>query len=334
MSEQSAAHAGKHEGSWDSAFYRFAEGIRSLTHGAVNYKILYAMVGTNGRYVNHSNALVRKRTAAAFSRLIHSSRYADDLRESYRKDGEVFTHAAAELLDELRRTSGSDDEVLMEALLGILMDGVQQGLINEQRSGRADVNRIRLRRELSALSVWCHAARAAGELPLEELLAAMFHLLAFGRLDERFSRTLLDTTPDETPALAEAAKTPAPPVEEACLIRVQDDRSAPLDGIWRVDADRPFSIGRYTDCDAIEADPLVSRLHCRVYRMGDAWYVEDAHSSHGTRVLRGDTAATSTVVFDSATAPSPVFQLSFGDRIELAGRVTYWFRSLATRGFN
>lgn len=81
--------AAKHESSWDSAFYRFAEGIRSLSRGAINYKILYALVGTNGRYVNHSNALVRKRTAAAFSRLIHSSRYADDLRESYHRDDEV-----------------------------------------------------------------------------------------------------------------------------------------------------------------------------------------------------------------------------------------------------
>ena len=36
--------AAKHESSWDSAFYRFAEGIRSLSRGAINYKILYALV--------------------------------------------------------------------------------------------------------------------------------------------------------------------------------------------------------------------------------------------------------------------------------------------------
>ena len=164
-------------------------GIRSLSRGAVNYKILYALVGTNGRYVNHSNALVRKRTAAAFSRLIHSSRYADDLRESYHRDDEVFSYAASELVEELRRTSEQDDAAIMDALLGTLMDGVQQGLLNEQLSGRMDVSRMRLRRELGALSAWCHAAKVGGEIPLEELVAAIFHLLAFGRLDERFART-------------------------------------------------------------------------------------------------------------------------------------------------
>lgn len=325
--------AAKHESSWDSAFYRFAEGIRSLSRGAINYKILYALVGTNGRYVNHSNALVRKRTAAAFSRLIHSSRYADDLRESYHRDDEVFSYAASELVEELRRTSEQDDAAIMDALLGTLMDGVQQGLLNEQLSGRMDVSRIRLRRELGALSAWCHAAKVGGEIPLEELVAAIFHLLAFGRLDERFARTLFDATPAEGAQDDVLANEPEfDRVGDACLIRVRDDRSAPLDGIWRVRADEPFTIGRYTDCDAIEADPLVSRLHCRIYCDDGTWYVEDTHSCHGTRVLRGDSAASSTVVFDSEQSESPVYKLAFGDRIELAGRVMYWFRSLAMRG--
>ena len=97
---------------------------------------------------------------------------------------------------------------------------------------------------------------------------------------------------------------------------------------WVVDAGRPFSIGRYADCDAIETDPFVSRLHCRIFHQDGAWYVEDSHSSHGTCVVRGETAEASRTVFDSRTADSPVFGLSFGDRIVLAGRVTYWFRSL------
>lgn len=334
MAGESAAKSNKHERSWDSAFYRFAEGVRTLTGGEVNYKVLYSYVGTNGRYVNHNNALVRKRTAAAFSRLIHSSKYADDLRDSHRADGEVFSRAATQLVAELRRTSGQDDEALMEALLQILLDGVQQGLINEQASGRADVNRARLRRELDALAAWCHTQRASGAAPLEVLAAAIFHLLAYGRLDERFARTLLDATPAEgAPAHAMTPPFGLDCDGGACLIRVKDDRSAPLSGIWRIDASRPFTIGRYMDCDAIESEPLVSRLHCRIYWFEDAWYVEDVRSTHGTRVLRGDSAAVSQVVFDSATAPALVFKLSFGDRIELAGCVTYWFRSLAVGEF-
>ena len=54
-----------HEHGWDSAFYRFAETIRDLTCGGCNHKHIYALVGTRGRYINHSNPVVRKRIRAA-----------------------------------------------------------------------------------------------------------------------------------------------------------------------------------------------------------------------------------------------------------------------------
>ena len=314
------------DAAWDSAFYRFAEGVRALTGGQVNYKILYAMVGTNGRYVNHVNAIVRKRTAAAFSRLIHSSRYALDFQEAYRADDAVFALAAAELVASLRETTGLDDAALTERLLEMLDEGVVPGLANERSAGRTEVNLARLDCEASSLAGWCRTSLAEGRSPLEELTASIFHMVAFGHLDERFARMLLVPTPLD--ASAAAPRHPAPSADAACLIRVADDRTAPLGGAWVVDAGRPFSIGRYADCDAIETDPFVSRLHCRIFHQDGAWYVEDSHSSHGTCVLRGETAEASRTVFDSRTADSPVFGLSFGDRIVLAGRVTYWFRSL------
>ena len=333
MGEGGAKRSQVHDGAWDSAFYRFAEGVRTLSGGAVNYKILYAMVGMNGRYVNHVNAIVRKRTAAAFSRLIHSSRYADDFREAYRADDTVFASAATELIARLRQNAHLDDRELMDALLLLLREGIARGLSNERAAGRADVNLARLENETAALAAWCATSRVAGRVPLEELAASLFHIVAFGHLDERFARTLLAATPDDVPSAAEVpVAAGSPRADAACLFRVGETRTAPLSGAWRIDAARPFAIGRYTDCDAIESDPYVSRVHCRIWQADGSWYVEDAGSAHGTRVVRGETPGDSVEVFDSTAKDSPVFKLSFGDRIVLAGRITYWFRSLDESG--
>ena len=73
------------------------------------------------------------------------------------------------------------------------------------------------------------------------------------------------------------------------------------------------------------ADPVVSRLHCRVFMLDGTWCLEDGGSTHGTRVLRGADDALS-CVFDSGGEKGPrAFPLEFGDRIVLAGRITYWF---------
>ena len=197
------------DAAWDSAFYRFAEGVRALTGGQVNYKILYAMVGTNGRYVNHVNAIVRKRTAAAFSRLIHSSRYALDFQEAYRAADAVFALAAAELVASLRETTGLDDAALTERLLEMLDEGVVPGLANERSAGRTEVNLARLDCEASSLAGWCRTSLAEGRSPLEELAASIFHMVAFGHLDERFARMLLVPTPLDAPSAA--PRRPAPP---------------------------------------------------------------------------------------------------------------------------
>lgn len=46
----------------------------------------------------------------------------------------------------------------------------------------------------------------------------------------------------------------------------------------------PFTIGRAEDCDAAIADFRVSRLHARLEKEGDAYFIADAGSRHGTFV--------------------------------------------------
>ena len=170
---------------------------------------------------------------------------------------------------------------------------------------------------------WGEQQAACGRAPLAELLAACFRTMAFGCLDDRFARTLCSRTPQELQAPPDAGDERAQ--DGACLIRVGDGGGPCVLGVWCVDADRPFSIGRFSSCDAIEADPVVSRLHCRVFMLDDTWFLEDGGSTHGTRVLR-DAGGGLACVFDSGEGDGPrTFPLEFGDRIVLAGRSTYWF---------
>jgi len=45
-------------------------------------------------------------------------------------------------------------------------------------------------------------------------------------------------------------------------------------------------IGRGTDCHIVLSDPLCSRVHARIERYEDAWWLHDAHSRNGTYVNR------------------------------------------------
>ena len=311
-----------HEHGWDSAFYRFAETIRNLTCGGCNHKHIYALVGTRGRYINHTNPIVRKRTAAALSRLMHSSRYAADMRKGYADDSSVFSRAAASLIDMLRNATDLDDAGLFDFVLHTSWPELLRGLESERRAGR-EIDPLRMACESREVVRWGEQQAACGRAPLAELLAACFRTMAFGCLDDRFARTLCSRTPQELQEPPDAGDERAQ--DGACLIRVGDGGGPCVLGVWCVDADRPFSIGRFSSCDAIEADPVVSRLHCRVFMLDDTWFLEDGGSTHGTRVLR-DAGGGLACVFDSGEGDGPrTFPLEFGDRIVLAGRSTYWF---------
>lgn len=311
-----------HEHGWDSAFYRFAESIRDLTCGGCNHKHIYALVGTRGRYINHTNPIVRKRTAAALSRLMHSSRYAADMRKGYADDSSVFSRAAASLIEMLRNATDLDDAGLFDFVLHTSWPELLRGLESERRAGR-EIDPLRMACESREVVRWGEQQAACGRAPLAELLAACFRTMAFGCLDDRFARTLCSRTPQELQEPPDAGDERAQ--DGACLIRVGDGGGPCVLGVWCVDADRPFSIGRFSSCDAIEADPVVSRLHCRVFMLNDTWFLEDGGSTHGTRVLR-DAGGGLACVFDSGEGDGPrTFPLEFGDRIVLAGRSTYWF---------
>ena len=311
-----------HEHGWDSAFYRFAETIRDLTCGGCNHKHIYALVGTRGRYINHTNPIVRKRTAAALSRLMHSSRYAADMRKGYADDSSVFSRAAASLIDMLRNATDLDDAGLFDFVLHTSWPELLRGLESERRAGR-EIDPLRMACESREVVRWGEQQAACGRAPLAEFLAACFRTMAFGCLDDRFARTLCSRTPQELQEPPDAGDERAQ--GGACLIRVGDGGGPCVLGVWCVDADRPFSIGRFSSCDAIEADPVVSRLHCRVFMLDDTWFLEDGGSTHGTRVLR-DAGGGLACVFDSGEGDGPrTFPLEFGDRIVLAGRSTYWF---------
>ena len=329
-SEKHTSWTVRHDFGWDSGFYRFAETIRSLTSGACNHKHIYSLVGTKGRYVNHASPAVRKRTAAALSRLTHSSRYAADFRKSYAEDSSVFSRGATGLVNMLHECSDLDDAGLYTYLLDRSWPELRTGLESEARGGR-DIDCRRLAFESDAVERWGAEQLALGRAPLAEFIAACFRTMAFGCLDDRFARTLCSRTPKSLDGI-DPPRDAADPAA-ACLVRISGGEAepslAPISGVWRVDAAQPFSIGRFSSCDVIEADPAVSRLHCRVYALEGSWYLEDGGSRHGTQVLRGRLGSAPTVVFDSATESVPcAFRLKFGDRIVLAGRVTYWFCAL------
>ena len=148
---------------WYTAFYRYAEYVRALTHGTVNHKHLYAYVGTSGRYVNSKNAALRKRTASGLSHLLHSPRYAADFRESLRNNPQIFQVAAVNLAQDLLRETGLSQELLVSQLLRDGYAQVRAGLVAEIPEGRIEVSIARLDGEMELLRTWAREQLAAGE---------------------------------------------------------------------------------------------------------------------------------------------------------------------------
>ncbi len=327
---------------WHTAFFYLAEHVRMLTNGAMNHKGLYALVGTEGRYLNHDNPTVRKRTAGALSRLVHSQRYAKDMRDQYLQSYSTFARASAEVCGLIRETQGWNDAQLAECLQRRCWPDVREGLANERFEWRNDIRLSKVDIEMTVLFASLQGARAAGintrvatgsetDVPSdnpterdssEVIFATMLYLLAFGSMNASFSRGLFDQYP--TGVLDES--NPDDMLSYgACLVKFVDEAHSALVGTWTVNAGRPFTIGRYTDCDIVETDPGISRVHCYLYRMGDVWNFEDRESRNGSRVERNGK-----VVYDSARDGSGLtVPLQHGDSIVLANRSHYWFGAMA-----
>ena len=340
---------------WYTAFYRYAEYVRALTHGALNHKHLYAYVGTSGRYVNSKNAALRKRTASGLSHLLHSPRYAADFRESLRNNPQIFQVAAANLAQDLLRETGLSQELLVSQLLRNGYAQVRAGLVAEIPEGRIEVSIARLDGEMELLRTWAReqlaaggeagaadasvagaateagaaTAETAGEAGaaaettcLQAVLSSFFYILTFGHLEESFANSLVDGSP--TDMLATSENEQAATNLRACVMRAVDNNPAAIENMWAISQGGPFFIGRYVDCDAVETNGLVSRRHCSIFRQGDTWYVRDEGSRYGTALHRGGQ-----VLWNSKDANAPQqFSLAFGDCLVLAGRVHYWFVSL------
>lgn len=311
------------EKGWYTAFYRFAEYLRLLTDGAINHKSLYALVGLNGRYINSENALIRKRNAATLSRLLHSSRYAADFRERHDADPQVFDVAARRLAQGLVVATDYSESDLVKRIVSQGMEQLRLGLLAEGADGRSEVNGPRLISEMTLLESWsADQVRLDPAACLRDVLKSCFSLLTYGHLEDDFAKMLVDASP--TDVLADEEGDAAPVSLRACVMRAVESDPSSIENMWAIGDEGAFLIGRYVDCDAIETNGRVSRRHCRIFRQGDCWYVQDEDSRYGTAVRRNGQ-----LVWESGT-PGGLerFPLAFGDCLVLAGEVHYWFVSL------
>lgn len=330
---------------WYTAFYYLAEHIRMLTNGEINHKQTYSYIGEQAQYINHENPTIRKRTAAALSRIIHSSKYAEEMRERHAKDPTVFAVAADTICNAIRTTSGISSDELYSYLRDIAWPDVRLGLQNERDEGRKELDIARmtnevdtvLRHDLDSLShigsmmpstsieretVDLSFAKLGVTPPRysESFLTIMLFLMAYGHLDSDLMREIVDKAP--TASFERIEENIPDAVEKVCLVRLGDIRSYSISGIWEIDPDHDWTIGRYTDCSIIENDPAVSRVHCKIYREGNSWMISDEGSTNGTCIISQD----GTVLYDStATGAAPAFPLSSGNRILLTDRSCYWF---------
>lgn len=317
---------------WHTALYYFAEHVRVLSQGRINHKVLYSYIGINGHYINHDNPTIRKRTAAMLSRLVHSKRYVEDFKQSHQKNSFVFEEAAKKLCMDLRQTQVGTSLDLVNYFTHELWRDVERGLRNEREEGRGDLNLARVANEMHALFSWCLAAsQEESDECLEMLIASYFHLFTFGYVNEALICSLVDETPLVQPKHVQecASLDPCSWDKYACLVKYPKPNQGVISNWWVVDATKPFTIGRYTDCDAIENNVYVSRLHCHIVFEEGRWYLEDLGSHHGSCVLRGNNEGV--VVYDSACDEAKLFELQRNDRIVLSETSHYWFGAFEER---
>lgn len=326
-SDAVAASGGrKRKRSWYTAMFYFSEHIREASGGAINYKVLYSLVGTKGHYVNHANAAVRASTAPELSRLIHSSRYAEDLRRSHQENEAVFDAGAASLYTMLGNLTLMSDDEMFAKLSGVMWDDIAKGFANEKNQGRSELDLVRIEQEMGNMfSQYAVVAVDNRRQWLVSIISSYFHALGYGYIDVSLAHllaadtiTVLDDEVFEEELFIKG---------DACLIRVCDEST--IGGIWRLDPDKETVIGRYTDCDITESAGFVSRMHCLIRREGMRWVLQDDCSKHGTAVVRG--GETIVVRGRDSTVHGSVL-LRQGDVLVLANQVRYWFGALRGDG--
>lgn len=302
---------------WHTAFYYLAEHVRFLTDGSINHKVLYSLVGTKGRYANHPNPVVRRRTAADLSRLVHSKAYAADMRKRFDEDSEVFDAAAQEVCTRIAEAGVVSERDLGEYLARECWPDVLVGLEHERASWRSSLDLARVTHE--AALVFGDGLESSSIVELEPALqiAALFRFVSFGYLTVDRARGLLGDTCEFQPIVPDAIQAQ----QEACLTRFADLGGRSVAGFWVLPKDRPFIIGRYTDSDSVETDMGISRRHASISFVDGVWLFEDFGSKNGSIIERDG----SKIEVSSVNGSHARVKLAGGDAIVLAGKSCYRF---------
>lgn len=308
--------------SWCTAMFAFLKGIRLFSKTKINFKDAYAPVSMRGYYINHENAEIRKGAAPFLSRMIHSEKYAEDMRRKHREDPAAFSNAARVLHEQLM-ACGADDEELYRLLADEMWKAVKQGFVCEKNHGRPAFDLPRAEREMDDLFAHYFALPPEGRSEWNvHILASYYHVLAYGHIDVKLAYLLTSETPGSCSTESEM------PVEarEACLVRVYDGTT--IGSVWKLDPSHPMTIGRYTDCDITDTNACVSRLHCRIECTEEGWTLKDTGSKHGTVVIREGMVLPVSAGGEDASGPSGPVVLRHGDRLRLARHALYWFGRL------
>ena len=312
-----------------TAFIRLEEQLKSLSNRTINCKVLYGLVGREGHYFDHNNPIIRKQGAGELSRIAHSGRYIDDMQDRFRQNNLAFKNAAEKLVDMLEASSSSSLAYPISVLTDSFPPLFMESLEEEKQRFRGEVDLLRVTIEMQCLSAYAKRQLEDGESEdsiLAMVLESYLWLLAFGRLDKQFSRTLQESLPrDALPAC------PSPEKEATCLVRIDEREEPTFKGASVIDNEKPFTVGRYTTCDVLEMEPAVSLLHAVIYRKSGNWWFEDLDSEEGSKVFRASKDRRTKVYDSREDGPHVPFELEFGDYIELAdGAAQYRFARLGT----
>ncbi len=303
---------------WHTAFYYLAEHLKALTGGELNHKCLYALVGMEGRFVNSDKQAVRKAYAGKLSKLVHSKSYATEMQARYLESALTFDDAAREICNAIQKISHMTDSELSEYWAKICWPDVWYGLMNEKQEWRGTLDLVRIGYEASSIFGNAENESAAPSkraiTPIEQL-SAMFWFISFGHLE------IPDGSPEpKTVISSRPAPNDSKDATRACLVRYDDRACLCVKDIYVLPMERPFTIGRLTDNDAIEEMPSVGREHGCVFRLGKTWYYEDRKSLNGSAIIRDDVR-----ILCNSNSEFVRIPLQAGDIIEIAEASYYRF---------